>query len=46
MQEKTKWEKPSIKEFDSAKDFIQGAGTIDGVRKEVGIQLIVRLQIQ
>ena len=36
MQEKTKWEKPSITEFDSAKDFIQGAGTIDGVRKEVG----------
>ena len=36
MQEKTKWEKPSIKEFDSAKDFIQGAGTVDGVRKEVG----------
>ena len=36
MQEKTKWEKPSIKEYDSAKDFIQGAGVVDGVRKEVG----------
>ena len=36
MQEKTKWVKPSITEFISAKDFIQGAGTIDGVRKEVG----------
>tara|TARA_B100002019_G_C21195925_1_gene561412 strand:+ start:819 stop:1004 length:186 start_codon:yes stop_codon:yes gene_type:complete len=30
------WEKPTVKEYDSAKDFIQGAGTIDGVRKEVG----------
>ncbi len=36
MQEKTKWIKPSIKKFESAKDFIQGAGEIDGVRKEVG----------
>ena len=36
MQEKIKWVKPSIKEYDSAKDFIQGSGTIDGVRKEVG----------
>ena len=30
------WEKPTVKEYDSAKDFIQGAGSIDGVRKEVG----------
>ena len=30
------WEKPTVKEYDSAKDFIQGAGTVDGVRKEVG----------
>ena len=30
------WEKPTVKEYDSAKDFIQGAGTIDGVKKEVG----------
>ena len=30
------WVKPTVKEYDSAKDFIQGAGTIDGVRKEVG----------
>lgn len=30
------WEKPTVREYDSAKDFIQGAGTIDGVRKEVG----------
>ena len=30
------WEKPTIKEYNSAKDFIQGAGEIDGVRKEVG----------
>lgn len=30
------WEKPTIKEYTSAKDFIQGAGEIDGVRKEVG----------
>ena len=36
MQEKIKWIKPSIKKFESAKDFIQGAGEIDGVRKEVG----------
>ena len=36
MQEKINWIKPSIKEFDSAKDFIQGAGTVDGVKKEVG----------
>ena len=36
MQKKTNWEKPSIKEYDSAKDFIQGAGVVDGVRKEVG----------
>ena len=36
MQEKNKWVKPSITEFDSAKDFIQGAGNIDGVKKEVG----------
>ena len=36
MQEKTKWVKPSITEFKSAKAFIQGAGEIDGVRKEVG----------
>ena len=36
MQEKKEWIKPQIKEYDSAKDFIQGAGTIDGVRKEVG----------
>ena len=30
------WEKPTIKEYNSAKDFIQGAGEIDGVKKEVG----------
>ena len=36
MQNKIKWIKPAIKEFDSAKDFIQGAGTVDGVKKEVG----------
>ena len=36
MHEKTKWVKPSITEFKSAKAFIQGAGEIDGVRKEVG----------
>ena len=30
------WVKPTIKEYNSAKDFIQGAGEIDGVRKEVG----------
>lgn len=36
MQDKIKWVKPSITEFNSAKDFIQGSGTVDGVRKEVG----------
>ena len=36
MQNKIKWIKPTIKEFNSAKDFIQGAGEIDGVKKEVG----------
>jgi hypothetical protein len=36
MQNNIVWVKPSIKEFDSAKDFIQGAGSIDGVNKEVG----------
>ena len=30
------WVKPTIKEYNSAKDFIQGAGNIDGVNKEVG----------
>lgn len=36
MQDKIKWLKPSLTEFESAKDFIQGAGTVDGVKKEVG----------
>ena len=36
MQEKKEWVKPQIKEYHSAKDFIQGAGEIDDVKKEVG----------
>lgn len=36
MQEKIKWVKPTITEYESAKDFIQGAGSVDGVKKEVG----------
>jgi len=36
MQEKHEWVKPSITEYQSAKDFIQGGGTVDGVKKEVG----------
>tara|TARA_B100000925_G_C21640156_1_gene316862 strand:+ start:13 stop:204 length:192 start_codon:yes stop_codon:yes gene_type:complete len=36
MREKTKWVKPSLTEFKSAKAFIQGAGEIDGVKKEIG----------
>lgn len=37
MIEKIRWTKPSLKKFESAKDFIQGSGQeIDGVKKEVG----------
>ncbi len=36
MQEKINWVKPSLKKYDSAKDFIQGSGTVDGVKKEIG----------
>jgi len=36
MSNKQTWLKPTIKVFDSAKNFIQGADTINGVKKEVG----------
>ncbi len=36
MQSFKEWVKPSLKEFKSAKSFIQGEGTVNGVRKEVG----------
>ncbi len=36
MEKKHTWHKPTIKVFDSAKDFIQGVDTIGGVKKEIG----------
>ena len=36
MKSKKNWQTPSLKEYESAKSFIQGEGTVNGVRKEVG----------